>query len=273
MIDSQHVLLTPHEKGFDITNFSHRRVAVKIEGTNEITTLAFAEAADFQISENAGIYMGLSGVGSGGQKRLLEMKLEIPKRDVTEAVRKLFEAKPEIMRIEPEQAMAKLEPGHFIMETIALNESLVAETELREATTLEDAFKICFTKIADNNRQTIVKLSLFGILSTIGIACGAMAGSIFLIEAGLISIIASAIRYTIWSKKDKIVGQVKDLMKYFNAQEIAKALPRRSQREIKEICLWLECGSDHLKAMGIREELKKMYDRIDAAPQLEPRKP
>ncbi|MBI5700105.1 hypothetical protein HZC35_07385 [Candidatus Saganbacteria bacterium] len=273
LIEGLHILMTPHEQGIDVTNFSHRRLAVKMEGSKDITTFTFEEGADLQVSENADMFLELSGIGSAKQKRLLEIKIEIPKRDVTEAVQKLFEAKPEIVRIEPDQAIAKLEPGHFIMETIALNESLVAETELREATNLENAFQICFQKIADNKRQTIVKLSLFGILSTIGMVCGAMVGSIFLIEAGLISIIASAIRYTIWSKKDKIAGQVMDLMKYFNAKEIAKALPRRSQREIKEICLWLEWGSNHLKAMEIREELKKMYDRIDVAPQLEPRKP
>jgi len=279
MIEDQHILITSKEKGFEITNLSvDRRLAVKIEGIDDIAKLSMGEGNDLEITGSARLFLELSGIGAGKQKRLIEMKLEITQRDITEAVQGILENKPPIREVIPTEALAKIDHPIVADIAVAVDQKLVGGTFFSKAKTLDEVFDIyqrCHNKFRRNSEISRLVGRLGGTVTVGG-------GIIFLVTgvAGMAGIAALALISSLASvhafvkNEDHLQAVSKEFaefLRFANPTEIAGVLSRRSKKTRNLILVAIN-ENDRAKGKAVRAELDVLLGQAHQPPQLEPPK-
>jgi len=276
LIEGQHILMISKEKGFEVTNLSvDRRLVVKVEGVKDIAELALGEENDLEIAESARLFLELSGIGGDRQKRILEMKLEITQRDVTEAVRELLETKPPITELVPTEPPAAIAAPLAVDGSIPPDRSLTLRTVFSEAGTLDEMFDVYVKfheKYKSNNKV------LVGVCGT-----AALAGATATIAAGFPVLLALLLFGfgnfitigLLGRKNDKVFNKINqefaEVVKSADPHEIAGILARRS-KETRNLALVAINKDDSNKGKAIRAELDRLLSQAHQPPQLEPPK-
>lgn len=276
LIEGQHILMISKEKGFEVTNLSvDRRLVVKVEGVKDIAELALGEENDLEIAESARLFLELGGIGGDKQKRLLEMKLEIIQRNVTEAVRELLETKPPITELVVAEAPAKIKKPVAADISIAMDRSLIGGTPFSEARTLDEAIDI-FIK----HREKYERDNKVLVMTRSGVA---LAGAILMIATGFPILfvlplfgLGNFLAIELAGRKNdnyfnKITQEFAEVIRFANPSEIAGILSRRS-KETRNLALVAINKDDSNKGKAIRAELDRLLSQAHQPPQLEPPK-
>lgn len=253
LIEGHQIVLTPQGNGFEISNFSiARKLAVKKEGSKEISLIEKGIFGTLELTESARIYLELSGIGANSQKRLLEIKLEIPQLEVTNAIQKLLETRPDIVEVSPEQIQAKTSGQEGKHKLLKIAPEILASTDFSNGNCLEDVIDIYGTKSAKLVKEVNLDTNggiISGGISIIGIISAGIIGvslPLFFLLASALAVggflnmcVFGAFKIKNEKAQEKLEKEFIKVLTRLNPEDIAKVLESRDVNVIKKVLMIL----------------------------------
>jgi hypothetical protein len=264
-IEDVHLKIKLAKDGFELEPMSiNGNIAVADEKTKQVAALSLERFDLTTLAEGGRIFFELTSISPSGKKQLLEMKLEIPRAEFTQAVHKLLEAKPTLEQIIPEQALAR-------SESHSIDWNIVKGTIFSEAERIDEIPDILSRNISDCTKKGMLRkmvlffgggLSLSSWLSFL-VLLTVNAGSpllpalfLFGVMSGLGTTFAVGVTGLDSPKVkiDRIKSEAANVLKQLNPGQLAEVLAGKSKSDRKAILMLL--NGEQAKRM--REELEPL---------------